>query len=61
MEKDFIEQAHDGVVIVIGEAVVQLVAEGRKISNEAVAEMIVQLSDGKPDLAVEFAIDMLER
>jgi len=61
MEKDFIEQAHDGVVKVIGEAVVQLAAEGRPVTNEAIVQMIDMLSDGEADLAVEFAIDMLER
>jgi len=49
------------VVKVIGEAVVQMVAEGQSVTDEAIVQMIDELSDREIDLAVEFAIDMLKR
>lgn len=59
MEKDFCEQAHEAVVKVLGEAVVQVLAEQCPLTNESVADMVELRSEGEPDLAVEFALDML--
>ncbi|MCU5775085.1 hypothetical protein N5923_23495 [Erwiniaceae bacterium BAC15a-03b] len=55
------EKAHEAIVKVIGEAVVQILAEERAVTNEAIIEMIGLLSDGEPNLAVVFAIDLLDR
>lgn len=32
----------------------------RELSNQAVIEMIVMLSDGEPDMARDFAVGMLK-
>jgi len=54
------EKAHEAMCLVIGEAVVQICAEDRAITNESIIEMILMLSDGaEVDLAVEFALDTL--
>ncbi|WP_431021800.1 Fumarase D [Erwinia rhapontici] len=56
------EKAHDAVAMKIGEAVIQVIDEGRPVTNEAVIEMVRVLSSyGEPDLAVEFALDLLRR
>ncbi len=38
-----------------------MVAEGQSVTDEAIVQMIDELSDREIDLAVEFAIDMLKR
>lgn len=54
------EKAHEAMCLVIGEAVVQICAEERAVTNESVIEMILMLSEGQEvDLAVEFALDVL--
>lgn len=56
------EKAHDAVAMKIGEAVIQVVAEGGAVTNESVIEMVKVLSSGgESDLAVEFALDLLRR
>lgn len=54
------EKAHDAMCLVVGEAVIQICAEDRAVTNESIIEMILMLSDGQEvDLAVEFALDAL--
>ncbi|MFB9087117.1 hypothetical protein LU604_14705 [Erwinia tracheiphila] len=53
------EEAREAVVRVIGEAVIQLLAEGRALTKEGIAEMVSMLAGDEPDLAVEFALGML--
>nr|WP_314424835.1 hypothetical protein [uncultured Erwinia sp.] len=55
------EKAHDAVAQVIGSAVIQLIAEGRAVANDAIAEVIERTSGQTPDLAVGFALDLLRR
>lgn len=56
------EKAHDAVAMKIGEAVIQVVDEGGVVTNDSVIEMLRVLSSGgKPDMAVEFALDLLRR
>ena len=61
MAKDFIDQAHAAVCKLFGEAVYQLVAEGRPITNASLAETIITLSTGEQDLAADFALQLLLR
>ncbi|AXF76087.1 hypothetical protein LU604_10735 [Erwinia tracheiphila] len=53
------EEADNAVARVIGEAVIQLLAEGRALTKEVIAEMVSMLAGDEPDLAVEFALGML--
>ena len=55
-KKDFTDQAHEAISMLIGEAAVQLVAERRAVTNESLAAAIVELSAGGPDLAEDFAL-----
>lgn len=55
------EKAHDAVAQVIGSAVIQVTAEGRAVTNDVIAEVIEINSYQTPDLAVEFALDLLGR
>lgn len=56
------EKAHDAVAMKIGEAVIQVVDEGGVVTNDSVIKMLRVLSSGgKPDMAVEFALDLLQR
>ncbi|MFG6077000.1 hypothetical protein [Erwinia sp. OPT-41] len=60
METDFTDQAHAAVCKLYGEAVYQLVAAGRLVTNESLAEAIEELSEQEPDLAVDFALQLLK-
>lgn len=56
------ENAHDAVAQVIGEAVIQVIADGEVVMSETIARMIEMLYiDDRGDLAVEFALDLLRR
>lgn len=56
------EKAHDAVAMKIGEAVIQVIDEGRPVTNDSVIEMLRVLSSGEEvDMAVEFALDLLRR
>lgn len=59
MKKAFEEQAHDTACMVMGEAVWQLIATGETLSQEAIARMILQLSEWRPDLADSIALSVL--
>lgn len=55
------EKAHDAVVKVIGEAVIQMLSEGRALTNARIADMVTLLSEDEEDLAVVLALDMLRK
>ncbi|QKJ88053.1 hypothetical protein PMPD1_3121 [Paramixta manurensis] len=55
------EKAQAATAQLIGDAVIQLIAEGRAVTNESIREMVELLADAEPDLAVEFAISMLRK
>lgn len=59
MDNGFEEQAHDAACMVMGEAVWQLITTGETVSQEAIARMILQLSDRLPDLADSIALSVL--
>jgi len=59
MKTDFTEQAHAEMCWVIGAAVVQLVAGDGVVSRETIAKMVAMQAGDGPDLAVEFALDLL--
>ncbi|MFH8134226.1 hypothetical protein ABU178_08570 [Pantoea osteomyelitidis] len=59
MSGDFSEQAYQAMCSLIGSAAYQVLAEGRQLSNESIAEMIRLLSDDEPDLAEDFALSLL--
>jgi len=54
-------KAHGAVAKVIGDAVIQVIAEGGVVTKESIADAVIRLSDGEPDLAVEFALGLLRR
>lgn len=60
MDNGFEEQAHDAACMVMGEAVWQLIATGEGVSLEAIARMILQLSERRPDLADSIALSVLK-
>ncbi|WP_156103046.1 hypothetical protein [Erwinia sp. 9145] len=53
------EETQAAVAQVIGEAALQVLAEGRELSNETVRNMVLLLAEAVPDLSVEFALDLL--
>ncbi len=53
------EKAHDETCRTIGAAVVQLIAEGREVNRESIADMVSMMAGDEPDLAVEFSLDLL--
>lgn len=59
MDNGFEEQAHDASCMVMGEAVWQLIATGETVSQEAIARMILQLSERRLDLADSIALSVL--
>nr|MBD8133857.1 DUF2767 family protein [Pantoea agglomerans] len=61
MDQRFEEQAHDAACRVMGEAVWQLIATGETVSQEAIARMILQLSERRTDLAESIALSVVRR
>lgn len=59
MHNGFEEQAHDAACMVMGEAVWQLIATGETVSQEAIARMILQLSERRTDLAESIALSVV--
>lgn len=53
------EMAHDAMCKVIGEAVIQLRAEGREVTADSIIAMMTKRQGGEFDMAVEFAVDLL--
>lgn len=59
MEKGFEAQVYDAACMAMGEAVWQLIATGETVSQEAMARMVVELSEGRTDLASSIALSVL--
>ena len=59
MAKDFTDQARAAVCELYGEAVYELLAAGRPVTNESLAEAIKELPEEGPDLAEDFALQLL--
>jgi hypothetical protein len=59
MDNGFEEQAHDAACVVMGEAVWQLIATGEMVSQEAIARMVVDLSERRAELAESIALSVL--
>ncbi|WP_397322253.1 hypothetical protein [Pantoea agglomerans] len=59
MEKEFEEQAHDAACRIMGEAIWQLVITSQSVSQEAIARMILELSDEPQTLGVSIALSVL--
>lgn len=61
MEQEFEEHAYDAVCMTMGEAVWQLIEAGETVSQEAIARMIVEQSELRPDLAESIALSVLRQ
>jgi hypothetical protein len=59
MEQEFEEQAYHAACRAIGEAVWQLLDAGEPVTQDAIADMIVELSARRDDLAVSIARSVL--
>lgn len=59
MKQEFEAQAYDAACRAMGEAVWQLIATGEKVSQEAIARMILQMSERRLDLANSIALSVL--
>jgi len=59
MEQEFEAQAYDAVCRAMGEAVWQLIATGQAVSQDAIARMVVELSEWRPDLAESIALSVV--
>lgn len=59
MEQEFEEQAYDAACSAMGEAVWQLVVSGETVSQEAIARMILKLSEQRPELGESIALSVL--
>lgn len=55
MDNGFEEQAHDAACVVMG----QLIATGEMVSQEAIARMVVDLSERRAELAESIALSVL--
>lgn len=55
------KSARDEVARIIGDAAITVLAEGRLLSRDAVMQVILGDSDGEPDIAKDFALNLLER
>ncbi|MGC0808865.1 hypothetical protein [Pantoea agglomerans] len=59
MKNGFEQRAHDAACMIIGEAVWQLVTTGEQLTPEAIARMILALSERRDDLAASIALSVL--
>jgi len=59
MEQEFEAQAHAAACMAMGEAVWQLIATGEIVSQEAIARMVVELSERRTELAESIALSVL--
>ncbi|WP_411555744.1 hypothetical protein ACLIN0_11730 [Pantoea agglomerans] len=59
MGNGFEEQAYEAACMAMGAAVWQLIAMGQAVSHDAIAAMVVDLSEGQPDLADSIALSVL--
>ncbi|WP_191923890.1 hypothetical protein [Pantoea agglomerans] len=61
MDNGFEKQAHDAACMVMGEAVWQLIVTGETVSQEAIASMILVLSECQPCMAESIALSVLRQ
>ncbi|MGV6480774.1 hypothetical protein ACT2VT_000188 [Pantoea agglomerans] len=61
MKEEFEAQAYDAACRAMGEAVWQIIAIGQVVSQEAIAKMVVELSEWRPDLAESIALSVLRQ
>lgn len=61
MEQEFEAQAYDAACRAMGEADWQLIAIGQAVSQEAIARMVVELSEQRPDLAESITLSVLRQ
>jgi len=59
MGNGFEEQAYEAACIAMGAAVWQLVSSKEAVTPEAIANMIMKLSERRDDLAVSIALSVL--
>lgn len=59
MGNGFEEQAYNAACMAMGAAVWQLVNSGKDVSAEAIANMILMLSERRDDLATSIALSVL--
>ncbi|WP_337025172.1 hypothetical protein [Pantoea anthophila] len=59
MNNNFEAQVFDAACTVMGEAVWQLIANDMPVTREAIASMIVKLSEHRPDVADSIALSVL--
>lgn len=59
MEQDFEAQAYEAACILMGEAIWQLIDSGHTVSQEAIARMIVELSEKRANLVSSIALAVL--
>ncbi|MGC0781879.1 hypothetical protein [Pantoea agglomerans] len=59
MDQDFEAQAYDAVCMKMGEAVWQLIITGQTVSQEALARVILELSEEHQELAGSIALSVL--
>jgi transketolase C-terminal domain/subunit len=61
MEQEVEAQAYDAVCRAMGEAVWQLIATGQAVSHEAIAIMVVELAEWRPNLTESIALSVLRQ
>lgn len=59
MEQQLKEQVYDAACRTMGEAVWHLVSAGQQVTQDAIADMIVVLSERRGDLADSIALTVL--
>lgn len=61
MEQEFEAQAYDAACMAMGVAVWQLIVTGQAVSQEAIASMILVLSECQPCMAESIALSVLRQ
>lgn len=59
MEQEFEAQVYIAACTVMGEAIWQLIDSGHTVSQDAIARMVVELSESRGDLANSIALAVL--
>lgn len=59
MDQRFEQQAYGAACMTIGEAAWHLIAKGETVSQEALARMVVELSERRTELAGSIALSVL--
>lgn len=60
MEASFDEEVHEAIVRCIGEAALDILAQGGELSAVSVSDAIRELADDEPDIARDFALLLLK-